>query len=73
LLAACARHFSEDLSAVGVAVECGAASAVVWLALAGLGLAIAPIMMKRLTIAITADQTGCRRGQRRFAVDGEFC
>lgn len=37
LLVAWARHFSADLSAVAVTAGCGAAFAVVWLTLAGLG------------------------------------
>lgn len=64
-----AWHFNGDLLAAGVLV---AGSAVVWLALAGLGL-MAPIMTSRPRIPISADHTGWRRGQRRFAGGREYC
>jgi len=72
LLVAWAWHFSGDLLAVAVAVGCEAASVVVLLTLVGLAFAVEAMMMiKRPMIAIRADQTGWRRGQRRFAADRE--
>jgi hypothetical protein len=71
LLVAWAWHFSKDLSAVAVAAGCKAASVVILLRVAGPAYAAATTMVKRPTIAIRADQTGCRRGQRRFAADRE--